>query len=163
MEEKKPENRGRLIKRVSVRPAIEVDCSNWTSDPRTDTRLVGRLVKKVSVRPAVEVDCSGWGKTPVTLELTLGMDPAVNAIDLAMGLIDLFGAVSRLERNLGGTGLSRVATQQSNGTLILSLAPDQSVDAAARIRQLCDSLNQPAISPSLILPAFVKSITARVA
>jgi len=163
MDEKKPENRGRLIKKVSVRPAVEVDCSNWTSDVPTGARIVGRLVKKVSVRPAIEVDCSGWSADPpVTLELTVGMDPAVNALELAFGLLDLLGVVNRLERNLGGTGLTKVGGRQSDGTVILSLMPDGTAGAVARVRQVCDALNQVPQPPELPLPAVVKTITARV-
>ena len=66
------------------------------------------MVSKV-VRPAMEVDCSGWPQSPPVLELTLQPDPAVDPVQLAVGLFDVLNAVSHLDRALGGTGLTKVA------------------------------------------------------
>jgi len=121
-------------------------------------------VTKSSARPAIKVDCSDWGReAAVTLELILGLDPTENALELESGLSNLVGAVNQLDRRLGGTGLSRVAARQSNGTLILSLAPENNLEAAARMRRLCNTLNQVTMPPELTLPAFITSIMARIA
>ena len=55
----------RFVRPASVRPAVEVNCSGWTSDtPKPGS--TGRFVVRAVVRPVIEVDCSCWGKQGAT-------------------------------------------------------------------------------------------------
>lgn len=56
----KSKKMGRLAKRSSVRPAVEVDCSSWAIDTPPSDRPAGRFVTNSSVGPAVEVNSSEW-------------------------------------------------------------------------------------------------------
>jgi hypothetical protein len=156
---------GRFVKKSIVHPAIEVDCSTWGADAAGTPWTTGRFVKRSQVHPAVAVDCSAWPETPtLCLELTLQPGPAVDPVQLGLGLFDVLNAVNKLERALGGTGLTKVAGQQSNGTVTLILAPEQQAGAADRILQICEQLNRANQSTAeLPLPAAVKAIKARVA
>jgi hypothetical protein len=164
MTPQKPEGSSRFVKQSLVRPAVEIDCSTWNTAEPGDQWTTGRFVKQSLVRPAVEVDCSGWSEVPtLSLELTLHPGSAVDAVLLAFGLLDVLTAVNKLDYALGGAGLTKVAGLQSNGTVTITLAPEQQSGAAERIRQICVELNRPTQTAGFPLPSIVKSIEARVA
>jgi hypothetical protein len=165
MTPQKPEPTNRLVKKALLRPAVEVDCTDWQTGEATAQWTTGRFVKQSLVRPAVEVDCSGWPEcATVCLEMTLEPGATVDAVQLAFGLFDVLKAVNDLERALGGTGLTKVAAGQANGTVTLVLAPEQQTGAADRIRQLCERVNGVTEgTPKLPLPTVMKTIRARVA
>ena len=144
MTPQKPDHSGRFVKKSLVRPAVEVDCSTWNDADPAGKWTTGRFVKKSLVRPAVEVDCSGWPEPPtLSIELTLSSESTVDPVQLAFGLLDVLDAVNELDRALGGTGLTRVAGQQINGAVTLTLAPAQQSGAADRIRRISEQ-HQPA-------------------
>ncbi len=165
MPPEKPEHDGRFVKKSQVRPAIKVDCSAWGTTEADVPQTVGRFVNKSQARPAIAVDCSGWPETPaLSLELTLAPDSPLDAVQLAFGLFDVVSAVNSIDQELGGSGLTKVSGQQSNGAVTITLAPRQQSGAADRIRRICDQVNQPTQARhEFPIPAGVKAITARVA
>ena len=158
-----PEPAGRFVSKPLTRPAVEVDCSSWEPVVGTAQWTTGRFLKPSHVRPAVEVDCSGWQTGAInSLELTVNPDPTANAVQLALGLFDILNTVNHLDRALGGTGFSNVSGKQDNGTVTISLAPEQHEGASDRIHRICEQLNrttQSATDPSF--PAIVRAIQAR--
>jgi hypothetical protein len=164
MTPQKPQQGDRALKKSLVRPAVEVDCSSWENDAPAVSWTTGRFLKPSLVRAAVEVDCSGWPEGPaVSLELTLHPAPSVDAVQLAFGMFDVLNAVNRLDCALGGTGFSKVAGQQCNGAVTITLAPRQQAGAADRIGRICDQVNRASSTTELPLPASVKTLQARVA
>jgi len=162
MTPRNPEEARRFVKQSLVRPAIEVDCSTWNTAEPGEQWTTGRFVKQSLVRPAIEVDCSEWTEaSTLSLELTLHPGSAVDAVQLAFGLLDVLNAVNKLDCALGGTGLTKVGGQQSNGAVTLLLAPEQQAGATERFRQICERINRAAQSTTeLPLPAIVQTIKA---
>lgn len=149
---------GRLVKKSSVRPAIEVDCSAWIGDG-PETWTTRSFVKRASVRPAVEVDCSGAG----FLELTFTVSASNDAVRLALGLVDLLDAMNRFDSTLGGRGFRKVAQKVEGAQVGLVLAPVQPDRAAERMREICAALNKPDGNGSMPSMPGVTGLSARVA
>ena len=165
MTPQKPDDLGRFVRQSLVRPAIEVDCSTWNTAEPGEQWTMGRFVKQALTRPAVEVDCTGWPECrPSPLSLTLYSEPAVDAVQLAFGLLDMLTAVNKLDCALGGTGLTKLSGQQRNGAVTLILTAEQPAGAADRLQQICERINQATpLTADVPLPAGVRTIKARVA
>jgi hypothetical protein len=158
-----PESRGRFVKKSRVRPAIKIEPLFWDADDPSVIWTTGHFVKKSRVCPAIKVE---WSETPRTLlpslELLLQPDPAADPVQLALGLYEVMNAVNKLDLALGGTGLTRIGGQQTNGTVKIILAAEEQPGAGDRIRQVCERINRVGeMSPEWKLPAVVKTIQAR--
>jgi len=163
MSPQKPGTTGRFVTQALVRPAIDIDCSTWSTTDPADQWTTGRFVKTPLVRPAFEVDCSEWPEPPTLfLELTLHPKPPLDALELAFGLFDVLKAVNKLDCLLGGTGLTNGTGQQINGMVMMALVPEQQTGAVERVRQICEQVNRESPThPPFPLPVFVKTIRAR--
>ena len=135
---------GRPITRARIRPAIEIDCSDWCNDDPAVQWTHGRVITKSHTRPAIEVDCSEWGReSSAVLELAVTIDPAVDAAEIGIGLFRLMESASRLEQALGGAGLTQSAVRRENGTVYLVMAPEQRMGASSRLQEVCAGLSLP--------------------
>jgi hypothetical protein len=125
----------------TVRPAIEVDCSDWTSEVPVGPALLDRFVTLSSVRPAVEVDCSDWG---VALELTLSVAPDCDPGRAYLAVADLILHLSEYERQQGGTGLvrDRERSRAENGVITIVLVPLSPNGAAERMQRLGELIEE---------------------
>jgi hypothetical protein len=158
------ETSGRFVKTSGVRPALELE---WDGEPAADpamTWTTGEFVKISPIRPALDLEWEEESTAPSpALELMLHPDPSVSTIQLALDLYDVIAAVERIERALGGTGLAKRSGQQVNGTVTLTLTPEQQAGASDRIQVICGRINRTTqAEEEFPLPAGVKEIRARV-
>lgn len=134
-----PDRPNRFVSRSEVRPAVEIDCSDWVKDP---PKSRGRFVAVSDVRPAVIIDAADWvPATPVTLVLSLQFpdDPDAHWIPQAEGVVRrLNAAEGELE---GGVGLVpdwRRSAPLDGGRVLLTLTARNPVGAAARLARLAE-------------------------
>jgi hypothetical protein len=129
---------GQFLCRTQTRPAVEVDCSRWGGGVAVSEGQF--CTPQQDTRRAVDMDGSSWmSDTPITLILSLQLDPAAEWMD-ATG--DVIRRLDEAEQALeGGAGLvwDRVRSAPvGQGRVIVTLTPRNPEGAEARLAQLAE-------------------------
>ena len=130
---------------VHVLEPIEFDLG----DAQSQTQKFGQTAAPVTVLPAVEFDLEMAPLVP-TLQLTLYLQPDADPAGLTLDVLRFFQAISRCERELGGTGLSwdETRSRSAPGMVQLAVTPNEQAGARERLTRLAGVVQAAQDSPA---------------